>query len=367
MSSQSDHVQEPSSVDSRQRVDVMRTPSSPTLKHVPTLPPALKPPTSDPIHNSLTKGQGCITAVNTSPSLTLTSPLVPADKLLSDCVQESLTDNRQCIKATSTPSPSTQEHVPTSQSSHLRILNPPDELQLIIPLSRWNKDKNKLDSLIDDLQGLVSSASEEHQSQLSKQVTGLHAISKKQNEHLIELLQLSEECANRRLLYIYAELEQRNFFLDILKERLEGAEDLRGQAANLKTLYESKIVAIIRNLRAKGKTVFCCLQKKNIETLILVLWRPVQEDQALFSELDLVLAEIMRCYVELDKFWIEEISRTSEALKMRRVDPTDFERWTQGRKNFHKDLKQTIESWKVHNSFYFCAANYQLTKTRRSE
>ena len=75
----------------------------------------------------------------------------------------------------------------------------------------------------------------------------------------------------------------------------------------------------------------------------------------------------MRCYVELDKFWIEEISRTNEALKMRRFDPTDFERWKQGWKYFHKDLKQTTESWKVQCGFYFCTANYQLINTRCSE
>ena len=56
-----------------------------------------------------------------------------------------------------------------------------------------------------------------------------------------------------------------------------------------------------------------------------------------------MLAEIRQCYMDLDKFWTEEISRAFEALEMRRVDPTDFERW----KNFHANLEQTIESWKV--------------------
>ena len=59
--------------------------------------------------------------------------------------------------------------------------------------------------------------------------------------------------------------------------------------------------------------------------------------------MDKVIAEIRRCYTELDNFWTEEISRVIEALNMRRVDPTDLERW----KNFHVNLKQTIESWKV--------------------
>ena len=134
MSSLSDQVQELSGVDSQQRVDDMITPSSPTLD-LPTLPPALKPSdnsASDPIQNPFTKDQKCIIAVNTSPSFTqehiLTSPPVPANKLLSDYGQESPTDNRQCINATNTLSPSTQEHVPTSQSSHLRILNPPRKI-----------------------------------------------------------------------------------------------------------------------------------------------------------------------------------------------------------------------------------------------
>jgi hypothetical protein len=87
--------------------------------------------------------------------------------------------------------------------------------------------------------------------------------------------------------------------------------------------------------------------------LILALPRPLLEDQALFSELDSVLAEIRRCYMELDKFWTEEISRAIEALKMRRVDPADFERW----KNFRSNLKHTIESWKVQYCFLFlCCA-----------
>jgi hypothetical protein len=47
--------------------------------------------------------------------------------------------------------------------------------------------------------------------------------------------------------------------------------------------------------------------------------------------------------MELDKFWTEEISRVIESLEMRRIDPTDFERW----KNFYTNLKQTIEYWKV--------------------
>jgi hypothetical protein len=55
------------------------------------------------------------------------------------------------------------------------------------------------------------------------------------------------------------------------------------------------------------------------------------------------MAEIRRFYEELNKFWTEEISYVVEALKKRRVDPRDFERWN----SFRSSLKQTIECWKV--------------------
>jgi hypothetical protein len=55
------------------------------------------------------------------------------------------------------------------------------------------------------------------------------------------------------------------------------------------------------------------------------------------------MAEIRRLYEELNKFWREEICYVVEALKKRRVDPRDFERWN----SFRSSLKQNIEFWKV--------------------
>ena len=165
----------------------------------------------------------------------------------------------------------------------------------------------------------------------------------------MEFLQLSEEYANRYLHDISAEIQQQSSVLDRLKERLETAEKLRGEAVDLRTFYESGTVATMESLRTTGKPAPCFLQKQNIKSLISALSRPLPEDRALFSEVDMLLAEIRRCYMELDKFWAEEISRTIEALKMCRVDPTDSERW----KSFHANLKETIESWKVQCCFSF--------------
>ncbi|KAF8486068.1 hypothetical protein DFH94DRAFT_166762 [Russula ochroleuca] len=203
-----------------------------------------------------------------------------------------------------------------------RILTPPDTLHPT--LSCWIKNMNKLSSLIDRLQELASAASAEHRSQLLRQVVALRTTFKKQQEHCMEFLTLSDEYANKYLLDISDEIQRQSSFLDKLEERLETAKKLRREAVDLQILYESGTVATMKNFRATA------------------LPRPLPEDDALFSEVDLVLTEIRQCYMELDKFWTEEISRAIEALKMRRVDPTDFERW----KSFHVNLKQTIESWK---------------------
>ena len=63
------------------------------------------------------------------------------------------------------------------------------------------------------------------------------------------------------------------------------------------------------------------------------------------------MAEIRRFYEELNKFWREEICCVVEALKKRRVDPRDIERWN----SFRSSLKQTIKIWKVRFFFYYSA------------
>jgi len=138
-----------------------------------------------------------------------------------------------------------------SQKLPSRILAPPEKLHPT--LSCWIKNMKKLSSLIDRLQELASSAPTEHQSQLMRQVRALRATSKKQQEHFEDFLQLSEEYANEYLLDIDAYIQQQSDFLAKLEGRLEAAKKLRGEAAELQTLYESGTVATMKDLRATGK------------------------------------------------------------------------------------------------------------------
>ena len=257
------------STDDPQSVNVTNTPTSPVQREVPTSRPTLTPSNnfvSDPMHGQLTNNQQYTTAVSTPPCPAqehIPSSPGPPDKPLSDHMGESFSDNQQCVNATSIQSSSTQNHVPISQSSRSRIPTPPDKLHPT--LSCWIKNMNKLSSLIDHLQELASSAPAENRSRLLNQIVVLPTTLKKQKEHLLEFLELSEEYANRYLLHISAEIQQQSSFLDKLNERLEAAKKLRGEAAELKTLYESGTVAIMKELRVKGKATFCRLQQQYIE------------------------------------------------------------------------------------------------------
>jgi hypothetical protein len=81
------------------------------------------------------------------------------------------------------------------------------------------------------------------------------------------------------------------------------------------------------------------------------LRQPLPEDFDLFKEVDFVLSAIRRCYMELDKFWTEEIRRAAKALETRRVDPDDANRW----RDFKASLEKTVKSWKVRpHAFVLC-------------
>ena len=135
---------------------------------------------------------------------------------------------------------------------------PPDKLHPT--LSSWLKNISRLDSLINRLQELASSAPD-HRSQLFNKVAALRAMFKKQQERCIEFLQLSEDYANKYLLDIDAEIRQQSTLLANLEERLEAAKKLHGDAVDLQMFYESGTVASMNNLRATGKAVPRCLQR----------------------------------------------------------------------------------------------------------
>jgi hypothetical protein len=86
----------------------------------------------------------------------------------------------------------------------------------------------------------------------------LRTTSKKQNEHFMVFLQLSEEYASEYLLDISDEIKRQSSFLERLENRLEAAKKLREEAIKLQKLYESGTVATMKDLRATGKAASYC-------------------------------------------------------------------------------------------------------------
>jgi hypothetical protein len=160
-------------------------------------------------------------------------------------------------------------HPPSQQpiQPKLGILTPPDKLHPT--LSCWIKNMNRLSSLIDRLQELASSAPAEHRPQLLRQVAALRTTFKKQQEHCVEFLTLSEEYANKYLLDISAEIQRQSSFLDKLEKRLEAAKKLRREAVDLQTRYESETVATMENLRATGKAASCRHSRAKLLRLLI--------------------------------------------------------------------------------------------------
>ena len=142
----------------------------------------------------------------------------------------------------------------------VRPLNPPTPPERLHPtLSSWLKNMNKLSDIIERLQELTSVAPVAHRSRLHRQVATLRASFKKQQEHCIEFLRLTEEYATRYLLDISAEIQQQSSFLDMLKKRLDMARKLYDQAVDLRKSYETGTANAMKNARDTGETAFSLL------------------------------------------------------------------------------------------------------------
>ncbi|KAI0299186.1 hypothetical protein BC826DRAFT_62777 [Russula brevipes] len=209
-----------------------------------------------------------------------------------------------------------------NKTSHVDPIRPPEGLHPT--LSFWLKNLKKFSSLINRLQELASAAPPDLRPQLDEQVAMLRSSFKKQQDRCVEFLRLTEEYADRYLRDISAEIQQQSSFLDMLEKRLDMAKTLHGQAMDLRKSYESGTVDTMKDVHK-------------------ALLQPLPEDFDLFKEVDFVLDAIRRCYMELDKFWTEEIRRAAKALETRRVDPEDAKRW----RDFKASLEQTTKSWKT--------------------
>jgi hypothetical protein len=119
-------------------------------------------------------------------------------------------------------------------------------------LSSWLRNMNTLSTLIDRLHELATSAPQEHQAQLKRQVIALRTAFKKQQERCIAFLQLTGEYADRYLEDIDEEIQRQSSFLDALKRRLDMAKNLREQVYHLQKSYKDGTLDCIKKVRRTG-------------------------------------------------------------------------------------------------------------------
>ncbi|KAI0248448.1 hypothetical protein BJV78DRAFT_1235937 [Lactifluus subvellereus] len=187
---------------------------------------------------------------------------------------------------------------------------------------------NTHSSLIDQLHELATAAPQEHQPRLKRQVIALRTALKRQQERYIAFLQLTEEYADKFLSDITEEIQQQSSFLTALERRLAMAKNLREQVVHLQKSYEDGTLDCIKKVRRTA------------------LSQPLPHDIDFFEEMDRILKEIQRCYNEMDRFWVDEVRRVTKALKDRRLDPEDIDRW----RCFRESLKQNITGWETRSA-----------------
>ncbi|KAI0247733.1 hypothetical protein BJV78DRAFT_1242913 [Lactifluus subvellereus] len=205
---------------------------------------------------------------------------------------------------------------------------PPDPWTLHPTLSSWLRNMDTLSTLIVRLHELATTAPQEYQPQLKSQVIALRIALDRQQKRCMTFLRLTGKYADKFLSDITEEIQQQSSFLTALERRLAMANNLREQVVHLQKSYDDGTLDCIKKVRRT------------------VLSQPLPQDIDLFKEMDGILKEIHRCYLEMDRFWVDEVCRVTKALEDRRLDPEDIDRW----RRFQESLKQIITGWETRSA-----------------
>ncbi|KAI0042179.1 hypothetical protein FA95DRAFT_1682712 [Auriscalpium vulgare] len=176
-------------------------------------------------------------------------------------------------------------------------------------LSSWKKLMTRLATAINHVEELVCTASAEHQPSLRAQVGELRDIFTRHQNRYDEFVKLSKEYVEQYLHDLSDEIRSQSAWLDLLERRLELAKTLRSAAVDLGASFEKGVCKELRGVRA---AVRAC---------------PLDQEVALFDELDELIGVIKACYVELDKFWTDEVRHVTQILKERRIQQGEGQYW----------------------------------------
>ncbi|KAI0038182.1 hypothetical protein FA95DRAFT_1613571 [Auriscalpium vulgare] len=176
-------------------------------------------------------------------------------------------------------------------------------------LSSWKKLMKRLSTAISHVEELAGTAPAEHQASLQAQIVELHNALKRHQDRYEEFVKLSQEYAEQYLRDLSDEIRSQSAWLVLLERRLELAKTLRTDALDLKTSFEKGVCKELKGVRA---AVRAC---------------PLADESDLLNELDTLISAIKACYVELDKFWADEVGHVTQALKEHRIERGEVDRW----------------------------------------
>ena len=111
---------------------------------------------------------------------------------------------------------------------------------------------DKLSVLIDRLSEIATTAPQEHQSQLIRQVDALRKDFNKQRKRYAAFLRLAKKYADRFLSDISEEIQQQSCLLDALERKLDMAKSLRQEVVHLCKSYEVGTLTCIEKVRRTG-------------------------------------------------------------------------------------------------------------------
>ncbi|KAI0042174.1 hypothetical protein FA95DRAFT_610902 [Auriscalpium vulgare] len=167
----------------------------------------------------------------------------------------------------------------------------------------------RLATAINHVEELVCTTSAEHQPSLRAQVVELRDIFTRHQNRYDEFVKLSKEYADQYLHDLSDEIRSQSAWLDLLERRLELAKTLRSTAVDLGASFAKGVCKELKGVRA---AVRAC---------------PFDQEAALFDGLDELIGVIKACYVELDKFWTDEVRHVTRALKERRIEQGEGQYW----------------------------------------
>ncbi|KAI0038183.1 hypothetical protein FA95DRAFT_1284236 [Auriscalpium vulgare] len=176
-------------------------------------------------------------------------------------------------------------------------------------LSSWKKLMKRLSTAISHVEELAGTAPAEHQPYLQAQIVELHDALQRHQDRYEEFVKLSQEYAEQYLRDLSDEIRSQSAWLVLLERRLELAKTLRTNALDLKSSFEMGVCKELKGVRA---AVRAC---------------PLADEADLLKELDTLIGAIKACYVELDKFWADELRHVTRALKEHRIEPGEVDRW----------------------------------------